>query len=477
MANFNGSYTLKAKYPLGLLFPLLILISLFFSWVLNQNPILALAISLGLPLAIAAFVSVRYGFYLLVIGSVLSRFVIHLSWGNLKIEQLVFLIVILGLALKFLPKRNVNLRSIKIDQIGALAIFWVLANVLSSLLYSPDKVASLKICLWLGFSVGIYLLTKNIVGKKLSIQKAVKAILIVGVLEAIYGLAVYSSFLLGKDIGGVQIDPVISIPKVYGTIWEANIFGIYLVSIALIIFNLLLSGEYAKFKVWLWGGFFLSLLGVIASFTRSAWMILVTFLFISLLISIKFFLKRPGLLLSLIIFLSIFAILINSPFSDFGSIGLETITTEGLGMKFFADYSTITFRLIRVSLALDEWKTSPFLGLGTNSFGQRHYDPSQDNAPDYLGVLFAQNLYDAGIVGLGLILTLIILQVRKGFKFSRLSSDPKHKTLMKSLLIGFLALIALYQSTSAFWFGFNWIYLGLMSAIYDKGLQKSLVNE
>ncbi len=470
MANSNASYTLNAKSWISFLLPVLILISLFFAWVSNQNPILALAISLGLPLAIAAFVSVRYGFYLLVISSALSRFFIPLSWGNLRIEQLVFLIVILGLALRFLPKRNVSLRSIKIDQVGALVVFWVLANILSSLLYSPDKVASLKICLWLGFSVGIYLLTKNIVGEKLSIQKAVKAILIVGVLEAIYGLAVYSSFLLGKDIGGVQIDPVVFIPKVYGTIWEANIFGAFLVSIALIIFNLLLSKEYTKFKVWLWGGFFLSFLGVIASFTRSAWMILVAFLFISLLISIKFFLKRPSLLVSLVIFISIFAIFLNTSF-----LGASII--EDLGRTYFSDYSTVTFRLIRINLALNEWKTSPLLGLGTNSFGQRYYDPSQKNAPDYLGTLFGQNLYDTGIVGLGLILALIFLQVKKGVKFLKLSSDPKYKVLMKGLLIGFLALIVMYQSTSAFWFGFNWIYLGLMSAIYEKGLQRSLVNE
>jgi len=477
MVDYNASYTLKAKSWVSFLFPILILIFLFFAWVSNQNPILVLAISLGLPLAIAAFVSVRFGFYLLVIGSVLTRFFIPLSWGNLRIEQLVFLIVISGLALKFLPDRNARLRSIKIDQIGALAIFWVLANILSSLLYSPDKVASLKICLWLGFSVGIYLLIKNIVGKKISIEKAVKAILIVGVLEAIYGLTLYTFFLLGKDIGGVQIDPVISIPKVYGTIWEANIFGVFLVSIALIIFNLLLSSEFAKFRPWLLGGFFLVLGGVIASFTRSAWVVLVMFLFVSLLISIKFFLKRPGLLLFLVIFISIFAILLNSPFSDFGSIGLETVITEGLGVGFFADYSTLTFRFVRVDLALEEWTTNPLLGLGTNSFGQRHYDPSQENAPDYLGVLFVQNLYDAGIVGLGLLLALIILQVKRGVKFLKLSPDPKYKALMKGLLIGFLALIVAYQSTSAFWFGFNWIYLGLMSAIYEKGLQKSLANE
>jgi hypothetical protein len=470
MAIFSDSDTLKAKYPLGLLFPLLILASLFFSWVSNQNPLLALAISLGLPLAIAAFFSVRFGFYLLVIAAVLSRFVIPLPWGNLKIEQLVFLIVLLGLALKFLPNKNASLRSIKIDQIGTIAILWILANVLSSLLYSPDKTASLRICLWLGFSVGIYLLTKNIVGKKISIEKAVKAILIVGVLEAVFGLAVYLSFLLGNDMGGVQIDPVMSIPKVYGTIWEANIFGVFLVSIALIIFNLLLSKEYAKFKVWLWGGFFLSFLGVIASFTRSAWMILVTFLFISLLTSIKVFLKRPSLLVFLVIFVSIFAIFLNTSF-------LGTSTIEDLGGAYFSDYSTVTFRLIRVGLAFDEWKTSPLLGLGTNSFGQRHYDPSQENAPDYLGMLFGQNLHDTGLVGLGLVLALIFFQVRKGFKFLRLSADPKYKTPMKALLIGFLALVTAYQSTSAFWFGFNWIYLGLMSAIYEKGLQKSLVNE
>jgi len=470
MADFNVTQPLNSKSLLIFLYPVLIFVSFSFAWILNQNPLLTFAIFLGLPLAIAALVSVRFGFYLLVVGSVLTRFVIPLSWGNLKVEQLIFLIVMLGLVVKYLPDRRVSLRSIKIDQVGILAILWVAINVISSFLNSPDKVASLKICLWLGFSVGIYLFTRNVIGRKIPLEKAVKVILVVGVLEAFYGLVVYLLFLLGKDVGGVQIDPVMFIPKVYGTIWEANIFGIFLVSIALIIFNLLLSGEYSKYKGWLLVGFFISVLGVVVSFTRSAWFALAMFLLISLVVSIKFFLKRPGLLLFTVILISIFAILLNTPF-------LEINATGGWGINFFTDYSTIAFRLIRVNLALDEWRSSPFLGWWNNSFGQRHYDPSRENAPDYLGVLFAQNLYDTGIIGLGLILALIVLQIKRWFKFLQLSSDSKSKTLMKSFLIAFMALIAMYQSTSAFWFGFNWIYLGVLSAIYERGLQKDVGDE
>jgi len=64
------------------------------------------------------------------------------------------------------------------------------------------------------------------------------------------------------------------------------------------------------------------------------------------------------------------------------------------------DTDTLAFRLARIPTALTDWQRDPVIGLGANSFGQRHIDLSQGPAvPDHLAHSAVAALYESGVVG------------------------------------------------------------------------------
>ena len=55
---------------------------------------------------------------------------------------------------------------------------------------------------------------------------------------------------------------------------------------------------------------------------------------------------------------------------------------------------TIAFRCDRIPQAIEDWRQNPIIGVGSNSFGQRHLDPTQINKPDHIAVLAVATLYN-----------------------------------------------------------------------------------
>lgn len=91
-------------------------------------------------------------------------------------------------------------------------------------------------------------------------------------------------------------------------------------------------------------------------------------------------------------------------------------------------------------------------GLGTNSYGQRHLEPTllPAHVPAYLGNLPLQTLYDSGLLGLGLLVAAGLLLVTKGRRTRRLA-----------VMITFLAISS---ATSPFFFGNWWLFIALALA-------------
>lgn len=91
-------------------------------------------------------------------------------------------------------------------------------------------------------------------------------------------------------------------------------------------------------------------------------------------------------------------------------------------------------------------------GLGTNSYGQRHLEPTllPARVPAYLGNLPLQTLYDSGLLGLGLLATAGLLLVRTGDRKRRLA-----------VMVTF---IAISSATSPFFFGNWWLFIALALA-------------
>lgn len=133
-------------------------------------------------------------------------------------------------------------------------------------------------------------------------------------------------------------------------------------------------------------------------------------------------------------------------------------TDKGLGKfadVFDIDGGTGGLRYRVNNVALDEWWSSAnrLIGLGWNSFGQRHIDDTQPAllVPGYIGNLPVQIAYDAGLVGIlwvGLAVGTVVLCVVRNRR--------------AGLLVAFaVPYLSFSIATSALWLLETWIFVGL----------------
>jgi hypothetical protein len=119
---------------------------------------------------------------------------------------------------------------------------------------------------------------------------------------------------------------------------------------------------------------------------------------------------------------------------------------------------TLTFRLDRVPVALKDLTRDPIIGLGANSFGQRHVDPSQLNSqPDHIAILAVAALYESGVVGsagLAIGFALILLALWRASR--RFATGPLAAAYIGSLV----SLLVAYEATNAINFSLIWLIAG-----------------
>ena len=117
---------------------------------------------------------------------------------------------------------------------------------------------------------------------------------------------------------------------------------------------------------------------------------------------------------------------------------------------------TIAFRLARVPEAIDDLSHSLLIGLGANSFGQRHTDVSQ-NAPDHLAILALAAVYESGVlgaaglaIGFGLVLWMLFRSTRR----------RTNRGTIAAYAGAVVCLLVAYQATNAINFSLIWLLTG-----------------
>jgi hypothetical protein len=129
------------------------------------------------------------------------------------------------------------------------------------------------------------------------------------------------------------------------------------------------------------------------------------------------------------------------------------------------DPGNLEHRLERLEESFKDLPASPLIGLGANSFGQRHLDPSQSLQPDYLAMLPFTVLYDAGLVGLAGFGLFVAATAWRLLRWRR-------RSLGAAFLAAAAILLASYVMTDAHRFAWNWLLigsaLGLLAAT-DRG--------
>lgn len=465
---------------LGLAGTLMIVLGYLISGLGVSSQLVIVAGFAGIFVATVVYFSPRVGFYTLLISSMFGGFNVSAILSgvglpvpevSLRPDQLVLLPVLSGVVLRLIatalgPRTLTGPRSLASSYLPFMVfvgfLMYIGANALSSLLFSPQTAESFRIVIWLLLSFLAFCITYSMIGRYVGVREALFAVLVAGFASAAIGIACFLLFQLTGSTFGIQQDPD---PKVAGTFFEANIFGSFQTFTALVGLSVIGLGQVRRWTLgWILLGTVLSSIALALSFTRAAWLAFM----IGILVIIFFQLRggRSLILLSRVGVLVLIMLLVLAPTGLLGDLSTRLASITDL-----SNY-TIAFRLQIFKAALAELSSSPILGLGTNSFGQRHFDPTNDFAPAYLPSLFLVTLYDVGIVGFLLLLGTFGIIVWALVQITLKDRYGWRGVFAIALLSGLVSLFVSYQGTNAFWFSYNWIIMAIALRLYQSDRQR-----
>lgn len=391
---------------------------------------------------------VSFALPLLVVATAVDRYRFDFAGAGLRVEHFVFVGVLLSWFLSVRPSwRHLNHSGSDLLLIAYLAV-----ALISSLLFSPQLVESLKFFGLMTFGVALYWFVCALGSTTPAFTRGVGTLIGVGIGASLFGIIAWLAYPLGVNLG-VQMYALENFVTYspFGTLFDSNTLGMYAMSATLLQVTLLLDSNYAKWRLWLGAGTLITLLAVALSLTRVAYIGLVFGMFLVLVSSPR---RRWALAIGgAAVGLVILALVANSALAGggaaLGEFSLARLMTS----------RSIFFRLDAYTRAWNDFLASPLLGRGVNVFAQNYTSPS--GTRDWISNFFLMTLHDTGIVGLALLLAWLLwlaYETWRALKSPRGNSRP----LLLALSIAYLALFLTYQATTVFWLGFNWVYLGLL---------------
>jgi O-antigen ligase len=437
------------------------------SLALTESPIVVVACVGGILMAATTYFSPRVGFYALIASAMFNRFDVFVAGVHLRPDHIVIVPVLIGiaplLAMELLGRLSQPSQRLRVPALSLVVfsgfVLYISTNLLSSYLFSPLFWESFQIVAWFVLSFMAFAITYFVVGRYISLGEAFFAMLVSGFISGAIGVSLFLLFKLTGSIVGIQPPDVATDPiyKATGTFLEANLFGSFQAFTVVAGIALLSSSEKATrpASVLLVLGTSVSAIAMALSLTRAAWLGAIC----GVLLLLAFHQLRSGRSIALLLRFAVVGFVSVAALAPTGLLGSVVARFRDIGIS--ESSGTLAFRLERFRLALQEWPSSPFLGLGTNSYAQRHWDPTRDYAPDYLPNLLLATLYDTGILGL-----LILVSVFAALVGALISVTVRNKTgrqgaLALAMLCGAAVLFVSYQATNGFWFSYVWIILAI----------------
>ena len=428
----------------------------------------------------------------------LSRWTIETKLGSMRMEQPSIAIGFLAI---LYARRLPDLATLRrLLPMGVAFVVYLGALTASSVLHAPDRADSLRMTFWIGLSiVGGLLAFLLLVGEDHS--RAPRWLRFAGAGQASVGIAVAIIFFTLGPVIVAGTDPMpgmqdaLSVwPKVFAMSWEANLYASLLGALSVFAIEEFRSSPRPRSAAVV----AVVLLGLAVGVTRGAYIGfaagLITYGAVILLRT-----HRPRSLLvpaSVVIGAIVVGALVapvvlpagrdlNKPINvttpGWGrGLTIGPFVLPGLGPQAVGTGGspggaasatpapgghvvlppapdTIAFRLDRIPVALKDLAHDPILGLGANSFGQRHADPSQGGAPDHIGILALAALYESGLVGsLGLLIGFALIL----FALWRASRHPDSGPMAAAYLGSLACLLVSYQATNAINFSLIWLISG-----------------
>ncbi len=383
---------------------------------------------------------------LLIVTSALNR--IGITWGDAQIRIEIVVVLLLAavvanqLAVRTLPSRALR------SPITTALVLYLLANVAASLLFGVERTRGLKLDAEILAAVVAYIVAAALLWRRDNFRLAVQTLWIVTTLEAAIGILAMIIFAAHISPYGVQINEG-GFPMAYGTEWEANIFGSYLLGNFFVLLGDYVNGRRGYLYTL---ALMIVVLGIGVSMTRTVWLalILCLILFVFLARRARRSASSLGRILIAIPVVAVLGLIAGSatPLAGrlLGLLNLQSSSASG--------------RFVWFNVALQEWKSHPILGNGTGSF---NYNAVPGQPHPWLPNLFLLTLHDTGVIGLAALLAAIILFYRAAWKGIRPEND--RALLVAGAIAGFTGLLLAFQMTTGFWFAYPW----MVAAIAIRG--------
>jgi hypothetical protein len=431
-----------------------------------------LALAIGGAGAAAYLVQLQptVAFGILFLLAAVSRFTIELPFGTMRMDHP----AIAFSALALLVDRRGSLYRLQRPGRSELAILGLLCGYLavlavSSVVVAPQPLASLRIVAWTAIS-----LVGGVVAYVLLRTEPVRAegwYRGSAFLFACTGIAVAALYWVQgpSEIPGLS-SGLLPWRKVYAFAWEPNIYASFLAAMAPFAVERLRQRQTVRDAVvvavilfaigfGVTRGAYLGLVagflvyGIVLLWRRQTGPRLLPTLAVSSLATVA------GVLLSGVILATPLGILPTDGVPLPGDPGSSLAPGSTLAPAPLPPWpDTISQRLKVVPPALNDLATSPWIGLGASSFGQRHLDFSQAGAPpDHIAILVVALPYEAGIIGalcFSLAVALLLLAL------IRASRSGWATGIAAAYLAAIVSLLVAYQATNALVFGLNWLLAG-----------------
>ena len=284
-----------------------------------------------------------------------------------------------------------------------------------------------------------------------SIDRRTLARIVVGAGALSAGVAIVLTLLYQLHLTsfGVQVDPVTGLCKTYGTMYEANLLGSYLA--ATLVLSLVV-GRYLGPAWFTAGSRALMVVGIGLTVSRAIWFSVLAgaVLLLGLAVIERSHLSKPQIArlvaaagLSLLTWAVLLQIASSHPC---GPVLAPELSTEG----------SINGRVASNVLALNEWTSSPFWGLGTGS--SRAHLPNDPNQP-WISAQAIAALHDTGVVGFVLVFGLVALLLW-ALVWWRRPTDAGERWFRYGLAAAIVALLAAFQATTGVLMEFPWLFIG-----------------
>jgi len=368
----------------------------------------------------------------------------------------------------------------------ALLAGFIFINVLSTYFFARVLHSLVELGI-LTLGATTYLAVSTSVCTPERLRKAARLFLALGALSAGVGIISFAGHYVGLGFGvDNRYTPAIhGAPAIKGLAWEHDIFGSTCAAVAFAFYVLRRERSTLFTSKWTDRFFWMSAAGLVLSQARGAWLAYgAVYVGYRVIWSRRHRRQVPPRMVRTAVILSMVGLIglgglwaatqagqVQAPSPVVGLV-VTTFQKIGTALNFSSTSTcdgcnTAAARLRRLNKGYSEvMASSPVIGLGTDSYGERNFRPSPFTspylAPAYIEVLYGRTIYDTGV--LGLILLVWFLGWLAWPRRDVMRGTTEAHQVARALTFAAAIVVIAYGITDGTFFMWPWILWGLSRA-------------